>query len=479
MRTARAVFPPRTIATMFATTALFAATAVVAVVAGTSIGAAVARVLHTRGPAEPLAPIMEVDDTADERTGTWTEPGLGAPVLGNELIGNEVAAERATSVLTPGDAPVPGAPPEAGLLGRLTDARIDGGDRDAFYLAVEANRRAESGTGGARFSTLRTTAGADHRASFGVAQLTIRAHLAQLERLDESDLRDLAIERGEVERMQRQGDAAIAWYHVIVDGRHGEASVAVLGIGTDEARRVRDLALRGDLATLVARAGARFASSTGLPRHALGELAETLVIRRRDVRDAFARRYQADHHAPFVPGDRDAERMGATVRGLARGRADIGALIARLGGDRAAEVSIAHYLGVGDVAENLYGWHARAASAAVGRARFVRILEIADPISTRLTELSSFESAVAAVAGARDVSGMERARMLTRIARCFHGAPGRARRAFFFDDDPRRPRATTAAELEAGIQEYRAGRAWSDDRVQSAFDELARERDVR
>ena len=64
------------------------------------------------------------------------------------VIASKSTVTRVSPV--PGDAPVPGAPPEEGLLGRLTDARIGGDDRDAFYLAVEANRRAEAGSGGAR-----------------------------------------------------------------------------------------------------------------------------------------------------------------------------------------------------------------------------------------------------------------------------------------------------------------------------------------
>lgn len=459
---------------------MFLGTGVISVISGSTLGIAFVRgatidasspvPLEAPAPSAPREAPAPSDHVSQVPDRTWTEPSR---VIGNPLIARELEAERAAEELDR-RAPVPVAPREEGLLGRITDARIAGEDRDAFYLAIDANRRAESGAGGARFSTLRTTAGPEHRASYGVAQLTIRAHLVQLARLDDGELAELRIDRDEIVRMQRAGDAAIAWYRLIVEGRAAEA----VALRVDPASAAALRSCSGDRRALIARGGARFVATTGLPAAALRELGETCVLRERALREAFAARYRAMHGVAFDPANRDGARMRATVLALARERRDLAALLARLGGETAA-VSLAHYLGVGDVAENLYGWHARAAAGAVGPDRFVSLLASADPISTRLTELSSFEAALAAVRGTRDVEGLERARMLTRIARCFHGAPSRAREAFFWDGDLARPRATTAAELEAGIQEHRAGRMWSDDRVQRAFDDLARQRSLR
>ncbi|UJR78607.1 Hypothetical protein I5071_6380 [Sandaracinus amylolyticus] len=403
----------------------------------------------------------------------------------NALVAAELEAERYVAVgntpgrretTTAGVVPVPEAPREEGLLGAITDARLGGEDRDAFYLAVDANRRAESGTGGARFSALRTTAGVDHRASFGVAQLTIRDHLFHLSRLTDAQLAELGIGRLEIGLMQRRGDAVGAWYEIIVERRAASDAASRAGLDAAQVRDAQALAASGDRRGLIARHGRRFASSSGLPADALAELADTLVLRRREVRDAFLRRYERDHGTGFDRASRDGARMTTTARAVARERPDVQRVLERFGGGDPGAISLGHYLGVGDVAENYYGWYARAATEAVGRTRYARVLEIVDPISSRLRELSNFEHALAAVIGVRDLAGIERARMLARIGRCFHGAPGRARDAFFFAGDPRRPRATSAAELEAGIQEYRLGRQWSDERVQRAFDELAAER---
>ncbi|WP_169791597.1 hypothetical protein [Sandaracinus amylolyticus] len=423
----------------------------------------------------------EFDVRADLDDEAWDAPRD----LPNALVAAELEAERYVAVgnapgrraaAADGVAPVPEAPREEGLLGTITDARLGGEDRDAFYLAVDANRRAESGTAGARFSSLRTTAGVDHRASYGVAQLTIRDHLFHLSRLTDAQLAEIGIGRLEIGLMQRRGEALGAWYEIVVERRAASDTASRAGLDAAQVRDAQTLAASGDRRALIARHGRRFAGSTGLPAEALAELADTLVLRRREVRDAFLRRYERDHGIGFDRASREGARMTTTARAIARERPDVQRVLERFGGGDAGAVSLAHYLGVGDVAENYYGWYARAAAESVGRVRYARVLEIADPISSRLRELSNFEHALAAVIGVRDLAGIERARMLARIGRCFHGAPGRARDAFFFDGDPRRPRATSAAELEAGIQEYRLGRQWSDERVQRAFDELAAER---
>lgn len=461
-----------------------------AIVVGAGAGLAVEPLLPRWGeePAEGDPASADTPDEYDERADGTAEAWSAPRELPNELIAAELEAERYVAVgNAPGrrlaagaseratGAPVPTAPREEGLLGAITDARLDGEDRDAFYLAVDANRRAESGEAGPRFSTLRTTAGPDHRASYGVAQLTIREHLYHLARLDDAQLAQLDIRRAEVELMQRRGEAAGAWYQILVERRAARELAEIVGLGAEQVRGAQALAA-SDPRALVARHGSRFATSVGLPSSALAEMTDTLVMRRREVREAFARRYQRDHGVSFDPGDRDLSRMSASARALARERPDVRRVLERLGGAERGAASLAHYLGVGDIAENHYGWYARAATEAVGRARYARVLEVADPVSSRLRELSNFERAMAAVVGVRDLRGLERARMLTRIGRCFHGAPGRARGAFFFDGDARRPRATSASELEAAIQEFRLGRRWSDERVQRAFDALAEER---
>jgi hypothetical protein len=371
--------------------------------------------------------------------------------------------------------PVPPAPIEPGLLGQITDRRIAGEDRDAFYLAVEANRRTESG-GVPAFSALRTTAGLAHRASYGVAQLTVRDHLRELASLDAAELAIVGITAAEIEGMRQRADAAAAWWTVLVERRAVDDAAAVIGQAATDLAGARQLCTAGDRGALIRRYGPSFATGTGIPSGAISDLCATRQLLEPALRAAFAAQYRADHGVSFDPGRRDARLMAATAEHVVGTHRELAASFAQLGGDRRGAQALAHYLGVGDANENLYGWCARAAESALGRDRYVRILTLADPVSSRLRELSNFEHAMAAVSGVIDLRGIERARMVTRIARCFHGAPGRARLSFFFDRDPRRPRSTTAGELEAAIQEHRLSRAWSDARVQSAFDEVLAER---
>ncbi len=394
----------------------------------------------------------------------------------------ETAAQGGVRTTSPAPAPrsryfvpLPPAPAEGGTLGRITDARISGEDRTAFYLAIEANRRAESGSATARFSTLRTTAGREHRASFGVGQLAIRDHLDRLAALPDAELAELAVSRARLSAARARGEAAMAFFHLVVDRRDLTSAASTAGVSSGDAARAETASAR----ELDASMGARFVETTGLPRDALTALVETRALRRTELRDEFRRRYAADHRVAFDPAHRDSGRMARTAQALAASHAALAAVLTRLGGDAGAAASLAHYLGVGDLAENLHGFYARAASEALGRDEYAAILARVDPITTRLRELANFEHAIAAVDGVPDLHGVERARMLGRVGRCFHGAPARARAAFFFGGELRRPRATTASELEAAIQEYRAGRPWSDDRVQEAFEELLAERGLR
>lgn len=420
---------------------------------------------------------IEFDESADFSPFTDVERYDEPRAFPNRFVAMEREAElyAANSGEARGDE-LPAAPAETGLLAEITHARIEGEDRDAFYLTVHANQRAESGAEGARFSTLRTTAGPDHRASYGNAQLTIRDHLFYLLQLSDAHLRAVGLDRAELTLMQSRGELVGSWYHVLVDDRDRSGASARIELSHADLELARMLASRSSLEGLILRFGQRFGRSTQLHGDAIEQLAMTRVLRRRDLRERFRRRYLRDHGSAFDPSGRDLARMCATARALAREDRELGAVLEALGGEQAGVASLAHYLGVGDVGENYYGWYARAARHAVGARRYEEILRASDPLSSRLRELSNFQNAMAAVRGVRDLGGVERARMLTRIGRCFHGAPGRARDAFFFDDDSSRPRATTAAELEAAIQEYRLGRPWSDARVQRAFDELIRAR---
>lgn len=425
-------------------------------------------------PSNPLEIENEFDDAVDFSSRERDEEPRALP---NQWVALEHAAEHhAAHAHESRSSSLPLAPEETGLLGAITNARVEGEDRDAFYLAVYANRRAESGTQGARFSTLRTTAGPDHRASYGDAQLTIRDHLFYVLQLSDSQLRELGVLRSELTEMQRRGENAGSWYHLLVDRRDIASASSRIDVRGADIEMARMLASQNQLDGLIVRFGRRFANSTGLPGDAIEQMAITQWLRQRNLRENFRRRYQREHGSSFDPSRRDLGRMCATARALAREDQQLGAVLDALGGRESGAASLAHYLGVGDVGENYYGWYARAARQAVGAQRYQEILAVSDPVSTRLRELSNFQNAMAAVRGVRDLMGIERARMLTRIGRCFHGAPGRARDAFFFDDDPSRPRASTATELEAGIQEYRLGRPWSDARVQRAFDELVEER---
>jgi hypothetical protein len=371
--------------------------------------------------------------------------------------------------------PIPPAPLEDGLIGVLTDARVSGEDRDAFYLAVEANRRAESGQ--AIYSRLRTTAGSLHRASFGRAQLTIEDHLDRIATLSDEETVTLGITRAELREMRGRGAAARSWYEFLVSGNASAANTLDLS-GPERAAAAQFMQHESaaSLQGLVVKLGASFARTTGLPASAIRDLAATRSLASGARRADFRARYERIAGAPWSPADRNAAHIAQVVDAMSEHDAVLARVEVVLGGDNSARAAVGHYLGVGNVAENLFGWHARAAANVLPRPRFETFIRNADPLSTRLRELANWSHAVAAVDGVPDLHGVERARMLTRIARCFHGAPARARTAFFFGDDETRPRATRASELEAMTLEYREHRMWSDDRVQVRFEALLEER---
>jgi hypothetical protein len=337
-------------------------------------------------------------------------------------------------------------------------------DTEAFAVFVEANRRTESG-GAAAFSTLRTTAGGEHRASFGVAQLSVREHLSRLEAESDARLAALGTSRSEIDAMRERGEATVAFYHLIVDGQATSASASTLGLDAARAARIRELAVAGDTAGLRNEIASRFTSTTGLPASALDEMLATRALRDPRLRASFAAQYRHDHGADFDPARRDGPGMAETARHLVLAHPELRAALTQLGGDDAAATSLAHYLGVGDSAENLLGWHARAASTCCGEARFRTLLTAIDGTTSRSREIEDFERALAAIADVSDLHGEARVATLARIGRIFHGSPTRAREALFVDGHLDAPRCHSRAELDALLDEMRSGRTWSDARL--------------
>jgi hypothetical protein len=460
-----------------------AALAFASCAAGAASGAALALVLPRRSSGAPVAEAQTsgpepegFDTSADTETGSWAQTERALP---NSLVAAEYAAEElARRTHAPGSQPEE-LDREDGILAEMTRAHLAPEDRMAFYIAMEANRRTESGEAVApRFSTLRTTAGAEHRASFGPAQLNAHELLGNAARLPDDALARLEVTRDELNRMTRSGDAVMAWYRVLVERLPAEDAGAA-SIFAADLERIKTIDLERDRASLVATMGPRFAEATGLPREAILELADTAVLRTHERREAFASLYVARNQARFDPAHRDGARMADTARALARTTPDLDRILVRLGGVEDGAASLGHYLGVGDVAENRFGWYARAAAAAVPRDRYRAIVAAVEPAASRIRELYNFENAASAISEVRDLAGAERMRMLARIGRCFHGAPGRARTAFFEHEDTSKPKARTAADVEALVLEYRLTRTWSDQRVQQQFDALLLERGYR
>ena len=349
------------------------------------------------------------------------------------------------------------------------------GDVEAFAVFVEANRRTESG-GGATFSTLRTTAGREHRASFGVSQLSIREHLARLSAEPDGRLASLGTSRAEIDAMQQRGEAMVAFYHLIVDGRERSASSTRLDVDDLRAASIEDAAARGDVTRLRALVGSRFEDTTGVDASALEDLVFTRTVRDPEMRAAFLAQYEHDHGAPFDPAHRDGALMAQTARHTALAHPSIARVLASLGDDDGAATSLGHYLGVGDSAENLLGWHARAAATACGTDRFASLLEAIDRTTSRARETEDFERALAATAGISDLEGDARVATLARIGRLFHGSPTRAREALFEGGRLDSPRCRSRAELDTLLDQLRSGRTWSDARLAEHVAQVVAER---
>ncbi len=346
-------------------------------------------------------------------------------------------------------------------------------DAEAFTVFAEANRRTESG-GTATFSTLRTTAGAS--ASYGVAQLSVREHLDRLARLSDAQLAELGTSRTEIEALRGRGEAAVAFYHLVVDRRGVLASADRLGLDGASAREIGQLAEQGEPAALIDRYGERFASATGLSREELGHLVATRALRDPAMREAFATQYAHDHGAAFDPTARDAGRMAITARHVALAHPELDAAMRTLGEGDEAAVSTAHYLGVGDSAENLLGWHAHAAATSIDAGRLEALLARADATTSHLREVEDFERALAAVARIGDLDGDARIATLARLGRAFHGSPTRTREAMFENGHLSLPRFETRAELDEALDALRSGRRWSDERLAGNVADVLAER---
>jgi uncharacterized protein YjiS (DUF1127 family) len=346
---------------------------------------------------------------------------------------------------------------------------------EAFRVFADANRRTESG-GVATYSSLRTTAGADYRASFGVAQLSVREHLARLSRLSDAALADLGTSRREIDAMRARGEAAAAFYHLLVDRRDVTHSAQRLELDDATSARVRTLAEARDIEGLRSLLGDRFAETTGLAPTALDAMMQTRALRDPSLRAAFLDRYAADHGAAFDPMHRDASRMVATARHLCIAHDELATVATTLGGDEPAYAAMAHYLGVGDSTENLLGWSARAAASTTSDERLATLLASVDSTTSHAREIENFERALAAVARIQDLDGDARIETLARIGRMFHGSPTHVREALFVDGRLDAPRYASRAELDASLDRLRAGRRWSDARLAEHVADVLRER---
>lgn len=390
-----------------------------------------------------------------------SRPGASSATAIEARTGNAVTF-REVLLETPEAAPAPTAMP-----------RWSPADAEAFAVFAEANRRTESG-GAATFSTLRTTAGAS--ASYGVAQLSIREHLDRLARLSDTQLAELGTSHAEIDAMRSRGEAIVAYYHLLVDRRGVHASAERLGLDTESARSLGALAEAGDLESIRARFGEGFTTATGLPADALADLLATCALRDAALREAFTTQYLHDHGVAFDPTARDATRMAESARHVALAHPEMERAMQALGGGESAAISSAHYLGVGDSAENLLGWHARAAASVGGDERLEALLVRADATTSHLREVEDFERALAAVARISDLDGEARVATLARLGRAFHGSPTRTREALFEDGRLELPRCASRAQLDEALDALRSGRRWSDERLAGHVAEVVAER---
>ena len=339
------------------------------------------------------------------------------------------------------------------LVHSLTTSAIRPADREAFQLADRANGLTES-SGRATFSSLRTTAGPTARASFGVGQLTTGSHLDQLVRLTPEQLAALGVDPQELSRMRRRGGAAEAWYRLVVRGGSSERLAVRAGIDPAQLPRLRELANNNQWHAIATEFGARFGATTGLSSSSIVDMARTVLLTRARYRREFAAMYESMHDGPFVRGPGRGPLLAATARQFAEAHPEFRHILRSLGGNDSGAQSLGHYLSLPHVAENLHGWYTAAARGAVGVERFVAILEHIDTVTTRMRHLENVTKALAAMSRAEGLGGVEQARVVARISRCFHSLPANAREHFFVDGNLSQPRFEGTDQLLAGLDDF-------------------------
>lgn len=357
----------------------------------------------------------------------------------------------------------------AGLDGRAGSSPAQ---LTVFELSLLANQAVESGIE-PNYSSLRTTAGPRARASFGRAQLTVQAHLEQMARLRSSEARVFQISATEVEQMRQRGQAAADWLQ-LVRGRAARRAQQSTKLSSQRLSQIEKLVAARRWRSLVAHFGADFAASTGLAAEELASLARTSLLEDPTYRRQFVELYRRLHGRSFSRGSREPAKMAQTARRITKRHPELWPVLQSLGGANQGAVSLGHYLGVGDVAENVHGWYAHAAQSVVGYRRFDAAIRQIASVTDHMRHMDDVKMALAAVSMAADLKGLAKARLVARLARRFHGAPARAKRYFFFDLQGSRPRFQNASELRRGLAGYMRsyGRDWSDRRVSEAFDRL-------
>lgn len=354
-----------------------------------------------------------------------------------------------------------------GAIRRLIARTVPAADVAAFELVERANEGAETG-GREVWSSLRTTAGVP--AAFGTGQLNVTEHLAELRNADPSFLAELGFNQDEVRALYDRAVATEAFYQVAVEGELGRNTPRNAGLSPSEARELATLVRDGELDEAVARFGDAFERATTMPRSAMRDMLVTILVRNPENRQAFLDTYQRVHGEPFNPERRNMPKMVAAMNALVAERPELRALV-----DLAGAGSAAHYLGRADTRENMKGWAHRAALQGQDADRFRALIEGGSRLTTTQRHVNNFIRARRAV-DAAGVTGEGRTRLIARIARQFHGAPGSTRDLLFREDGT--PRYSTEAQLRGALERELASNArrrGSDDRFSPIFDRVARE----
>lgn len=260
-----------------------------------------------------------------------------------------------------------------------------------FARIERANVAVESG-GAFVPSRLATTAGAP--ASLGRAQLLVRLQVDELERLPDTTLRRLGLDRPLLASIEARGQAALDYYDFFVKGEVRPH----LPLSREDRAEAMARVHAGDFSGLAARFGEGFERATGIPGAELEMLARTRQLH--------------------------AARGRARVVGAARAASetDLAALRERLG------PALERYLARGNVAENRNGWYTR---AAMSQGDAWKRLETGlrnggDEITSRRRHMRNFRAAeevLARVGGADALSPAARTRLLGQLSRIAHASP--------------------------------------------------------